>query len=481
MKDTKAPSEAITRGPRIERDSLGEREVPGEAYYGIQSLRAMENFPISGLKPHPSFIWATALVKRAAAEANMSVGLLNAKIGAAIVKAAQEVMEGQWQDQFVVDVFQAGEVASHNMYANEILANRAIEALGGHKGDYRLVHPNDHVNMAQSTNDVFPTALRIAGLSLLEGLLVSLGKLEQALATKGLEFKNVIKSGRTHLQDAVPVTLGQEFQAYSVSVRKGALRIQEAAKGLLSLGIGATAAGTGLNAHPLYRTRVLERLRALTGLELVAASDPMEATQSMADFAHVSSALKSLALELIRIANDLRLLSSGPRTGLAEIDLPAVQPGSSMMPGKVNPVMAEVTDMVCFQVIGNDLAIAMAVQAGQLELNVMMPVIAHNLLQSIEILKNVVVVLADRGISGITANVEHCRELAEKSLGIATALTPYVGYERAAEVAREARDTGRTVREIVLESGLLSGDDLERVLDPARMALSPLNEEAKSG
>lgn len=477
----KAPSEAITGGPRIERDSLGEREVPGEAYYGIQSLRAMENFPISGLKPHPGFIWATALVKRAAAEANMSVGLLNAKIGAAIVKAAQEVMEGQWRDQFVVDVLQAGAGTSHNMNANEVLANRAIEILGGKKGDYRLVHPNDHVNMAQSTNDVFPTALRIAGLSLLEGLLVSLGKLEQTLATKGLEFKDVIKSGRTHLQDAVPVTLGQEFQAYSVSVRKGASRIQEAAKGLLSLGIGATAAGTGLNAHPLYRTRVLERLRALTGLELVAASDPMEATQSMADFAHVSSALKSLALELIRIANDLRLLSSGPRTGLAEIDLPAVQPGSSMMPGKVNPVMAEVTDMVCFQVIGNDLAIAMAVQAGQLELNVMMPVIAHNLLQSIEILKNVVVVLADRGISGITANVEHCRELAEKSLGIATALTPYIGYERAAEVAREARDTGRTVREIVLESGLLSGDDLERVLDPARMALSPLNEEAKSG
>lgn len=481
MKDTKAPSEAITIGPRIERDSLGEREVPGEAYYGIQSLRAMENFPISGLKPHPSFIWATALVKRAAAEANMSVGLLNAKIGEAIVKAAQEVMEGQWRDQFVVDVFQAGAGTSHNMNANEVLANRAIEILGGKKGDYRLVHPNDHVNMAQSTNDVFPTALRIAGLSLLKGLLVSLGKLEQALATKGLEFKDVIKSGRTHLQDAVPVSLGQEFQAYSVSVRKGASRIQEAAKGLLSLGIGATAAGTGLNAHPLYRTRVLERLRALTGLELVAVSDPMEATQSMADFAHVSSALKSLALELIRIANDLRLLSSGPRTGLAEIDLPAVQPGSSMMPGKVNPVMAEVTDMVCFQVIGNDLAIAMAVQAGQLELNVMMPVIAHNLLQSIEILKNVVVVLADRGIRGITANVEHCRELAEKSLGIATALNPYIGYERAAEVAREARDTGRTVREIVLESGLLSGNDLERVLDPARMALSPLNEEAKSG
>lgn len=481
MKDTKAPSEAITRGPRIERDSLGEREVPAEAYYGIQSLRAMENFPISGLKPHPSFIWATALVKRAAAEANMSVGQLNAKIGEAIVKAAQEVMEGQWRDQFVVDVFQAGAGTSLNMNANEVLANRAIEALGGKKGDYRLVHPNDHVNMAQSTNDVFPTALRIAGLSILEGLLVSLGKLEQALATKGLEFKNVIKSGRTHLQDAVPVTLGQEFQAYSVSVRKGALRVQEAAKSLLSLGIGATAAGTGLNAHPLYHTRVLERLRALTGLELVAASDPMEATQSMADFAHVSSALKSLALEIIRIANDLRLLSSGPRTGLAEIDLPAVQPGSSMMPGKVNPVMAEVTDMVCFQVIGNDLAIAMAVQAGQLELNVMMPVVAHNLLQSCEILKNVVMVLADRGIRGITANDEHCRELAERSLGLATALNPYIGYERAAEVAREARDTGRTVREIVLELGLLSGDDLERVLDPARMALSPLNEEAKPG
>lgn len=470
MNEMQVRLETRSKGTRIERDSLGEREVPEKAYYGIQTLRALENFPISGLKPHSRFIWATAVVKRAAAEANMAVGQLDPRIGQAIVQAAQEVIDGRWRDQFVVDVFQAGAGTSHNMNANEVLANRAIEILGGRKGDYGQVHPNDQVNMAQSTNDVFPTAMRLAALSLLEGLYASLGKLEAALYQKGVEFAAVVKSGRTHLQDAVPVTLGHEFRAYAASVHRGLDKIREAARNLLSLGIGATAAGTGLNAHPLYRPRVIEGLRALTGFELQGAGDIMEATQSMADFAYLSSALRSLALDLIRIANDLRLMSSGPRTGLGEINLPAVQPGSSIMPGKVNPVMAEVTDMVCFQVVGNDLAIAMASQAGQLELNVMMPVIAHNLLQSIDILNNVVEVLADRCVSGITANVGRCRELAERSLGLATVLNPYIGYQEASRIAKEAQVTGRTIQEIVMEEGLLSQEKLERIMDAARMA-----------
>ncbi|MDP2727875.1 MAG: aspartate ammonia-lyase, partial [Dehalococcoidia bacterium] len=347
MKETQISLKPKARATRLEQDSLGEREVPSEVYYGIQTLRALENFPISGLKPHPRFVWATAVVKRAAAEANMAVDQLDPQIGQAIVQAAQEIIEGRWSDQFLVDVFQAGAGTSHTMNANEVLANRAIEILGGQKGDYRLVHPNDHVNMAQSTNDVFPTAMRLAGLSLLEELYSSLEELETALASKGVEFKEVVKSGRTHLQDAVPVTLGQEFQAYAHSVGRNIRFLKEAAQSLLTLNIGATAAGTGLNAHPLYRSNAVERLRALTGFEFEAADAPMEAAQSTTDFAHVSSALRSLALDLIRLANDLRLMSSGPRTGLGEINLPAVQPGSSIMPGKVNPVIAEVTDMVC--------------------------------------------------------------------------------------------------------------------------------------
>jgi len=470
LNETQIPPPEKTFGTRFERDSLGEREVPGDVYYGIQTLRALENFPISGQTPHPVFVWATAIVKRAAAEANMAVGMLDPSIGRAIVQAAQEVIDGLWRDQFVVDVFQSGAGTSHNMNANEVLANRANEIMGGRKGEYRPVHPNDHVNMAQSTNDVFPTAMRLASLSLLVRLYPALDGLTEALTSKASEFAGIVKSGRTHLEDAVPVTLGQEFQAYSSSVRKGAGRIRHAAQTLLNLSIGATAAGTGLNAHPLYQPKVVERLRDLTGYDLRASEDLMEATQSMSDFAYVSSALKAFALDLIRITNDLRLLGSGPRTGLGEINLPPVQPGSSIMPGKVNPVIAEVTDMVCFQVIGNDMTIAMAVQAGQFELNVMMPVIAFDLLQSIEILKNVTVVLTERCIRGITANAERCRDLAERSLGVAAVLNPYIGYERAAAVAREAQATGRTIREIVLEKGILNQEELERILDPARMA-----------
>ncbi len=455
---------------RLERDSLGQRAVPLDVYYGIQTLRALENFPISGLKAHSGFIWATAVVKRAAAEANLSSGALDPRIGKAIVQAAQEVIDGRWHDQFVVDVFQAGAGTSHNMNANEVLANRAIEILGGHKGEYSLAHPNDHVNMSQSTNDVFPTAMRLASLLLLARLDHSIQELWQALEAKGSEFSGVVKSGRTHLQDAVPVTLGREFHAYAGSVRKGGGRIKEAAQGLLTLSIGATAAGTGINANALYRTGVIERLKALTGYDLRGADDLMEATQSTSDFAFVSSALKAFALDLIRISNDLRLLGSGPRTGLGEINLPPVQPGSSIMPGKVNPVIAEVTGMVCFQVAGNDLTIAMAVQAGQLELNVMMPVIAFNLLQSIEMLTNVCGILAGKCVRGITANVERCLELAERSLGMATILNPYIGYERASSIAKEAQSTGRSVRDTVMEKGILNREDLERILDPVRMA-----------
>jgi aspartate ammonia-lyase len=465
---------------RIEWDALGEKEIPQEAYYGIQTARAVENFPISGQGPHPRLVWATALVKRAAAEANMAVGQLDPRIGRAIVQAAQEVIEGRWRDQFVVDVFQAGAGTSHNMNANEVLANRAIEVLGGSKGDYRLVHPNDHVNMAQSTNDTFPTAMRLASLSLLEELYKALGGLEAALTSKAVEFQGVVKSGRTHLQDAVPITLGKEFGAYAVSLRRGLRRLRGTARDLRVLSIGGTAVGTGLNTHPRYRHEVIKRLRELTGFDLRASTNPVEATQSMADFAHVSGALRLLALELIRIANDLRLMSSGPKAGLGEINLPPVQPGSSIMPGKVNPVMAEVTNMVCFQVVGNDLAISLACQAGQLELNVMMPVIAFNLLQSLDLLKNVTLVFTQRCVEGITANQERCRRLVEESLGLATALNPYIGYERAASIAKEAQATGRTIRQIVVEKGVLSSEELEKVLDPDGMVTPAVRRSPRS-
>lgn len=456
-------------GVRIQRDSLGEVEVPAEAYYGAQTARARENFPISGLTAHPQFIRATAMVKQAAAEANMALGELDPALGRAIVQAAQEIVAGRWHDQFVVDVFQAGAGTSHNMNTNEVIANRANEILGRPLGANKPVHPNDHVNMAQSTNDVFPTAMRVAALLLLAELYPALEHLAGALDDKAREFDHIVKAGRTHLQDAVPVRLGQEFGAYAEAVRRGTQRIRAAAASLLELNIGGTAAGTGLNSHPQYREEVVRRLKAITGFDVRPAANLQERMQSLADFADVSSALKVLALELIRIANDLRLLSSGPFTGLGEIVLPAVQPGSSIMPGKVNPVMAEVTDMVCFQVVGNDLTIAMATQAGQLELNVMMPVVNHNLLQSITIITNVARVFADRCIVGIVANAERCRDLVERSSALATALNPYIGYEAAAKVAQEAVASGRTIREIVLARGLLMPEEMDQVLDPVGM------------
>ncbi|MBI3398158.1 MAG: aspartate ammonia-lyase [Deltaproteobacteria bacterium] len=455
---------------RKEKDSLGEKDVSMYAYYGIQTARAMENFPISGILPKKQFITATAMVKRAAAIANMATGSLKRRIGSAIVRAADEIIQGRLHGEFVVDVYQAGAGTSHNMNANEVIANRAIEILDGKKGDYKVVHPNDHVNMSQSTNDTVPTSMRIAALFLTSRLLIELKSMEKALAAKAKEFDSVIKSARTHLQDAVPIRLGQEFKAYAETISKAIKRIENAADGLKELGLGATAAGTGINTHPAYRKYVIKALKDITGIkDLRPADDMLEAINSMADFVNMSAALRGLAIELIRIANDLRLLSSGPRTGFAEIILPPVQPGSSIMPGKVNPVMAEMLNMVCFQVIGNDLTIAMASQAGQLELNVMMPVINYNLLQSLEILKNAVKAFTERCVKGIKPDRIRCKEMAEKSVGLATVLNPFIGYEKAAAVVKEAVARGKTIREIVLEKGILSKKEIDKILDPMAM------------
>jgi aspartate ammonia-lyase len=454
---------------RIEKDSLGEREIPAHAYYGIQTARAVENFPISGWKPFPALVAATVQIKKAAARANSALGALDSRMAAAIEAAADEVLQGKFRDQFVVDPFQAGAGTSHNMNANEVLTNRAIELLGGEKGDYSIVHPNDHVNMGQSTNDVFPTAMRLAALDLTQTFTLTLDRLKTSFSKKAIEFDLVVKSGRTHLQDAVPVRLGQEFGAYATAIDRNSLRVRQAADELREIGLGGTAAGTGLNAAPGYRSRVVEELNAVTGYDLRAARDYFEAMQSMSPFVNLSGALRTLATDVMRIANDLRLLSSGPNTGLAEINLPAVQPGSSIMPGKVNPVMAEMTNMVCFQVLGNDSVIAQAAQAGQLELNVMMPVIAFDLLMSLTILTNALAALGERCIDGITANEERCRWYVERSVALVTALNPKIGYARAAEVAKRAIAKGKTIRETIAEEGLLSPEELAEVMDTYAM------------
>ncbi|MDO9463103.1 MAG: aspartate ammonia-lyase, partial [Deltaproteobacteria bacterium] len=391
---------------RIEKDPLGEKMIPEDAYYGVQTQRAIENFPISGLTMHPLMAEATVMIKLAAAKTNVALGGLKAEIGEAIIQAAHEALEGKITGQFVVDVYQAGAGTSHNMNVNEVLANRAIEILGKKRGDYTVVHPNDHVNMGQSTNDVFPTAMRLATLKALEGLYHAGMYLARVLKDKGEEFYPIIKAGRTHLQDAVPMRLGHEFRAYGQAVEDDFDRLRHAAKELEYLGIGATAVGAGTNTLPGYREMVIERLSTLSGFDLKSKRDLFEATQNMNVFASIAAQLKLVALNISRIANDLRLLSSGPRTGLAEIALPAVQPGSSIMAGKINPVMAEMINMVCFQVIGNETTVAMAAQAGQLELNVMMPVIIHNILASIQILQNALSIFTERCVRGITANPE---------------------------------------------------------------------------
>jgi len=455
---------------RREKDFLGERDVPAEAYWGIQTLRAVENFPVSGLRAHPAFVHAMAAIKKAAAQENADAGRLDPKIAAAIVRAADEILAGKWLDQFVVDAYQAGAGTSSHMNMNEVLANRGAEILGGRRGDYALVHPNDHANLGQSTNDVYPTAMRLAALMLIEKLRPVLVSLHAALEAKAAEFKDIVKSGRTHLRDATPLTLGQEFGGYAEAVRRGEDFLRKSAESLLDLGIGGTAVGTGVLAHAGYREAMIRRLDALIGSELGpgvklrAARNMFEAMQSNAPFALVSGALRALALDLIRIANDLRLLSSGPNTGLAEIELPAVQPGSSIMPGKTNPVIAEALTMVCFQVAGNDLAISLAVQAGQLELNVMMPVINHNLLQSLEILRNAVGAFTERCVKGISADAEKCRAYALKSSALATLLRPALGYEKAAELAREAERTGKSIAGLALEKGVMTAEDLEKLL-----------------
>jgi aspartate ammonia-lyase len=454
---------------RIERDSLGERELPTDVYYGIQTARAIENFPISGWRPYPSLVTATIQIKKAAALANAGLGSLEVRIASAIEAAADEILAGGLRDQFVVDPYQAGAGTSHNMNANEVLANRAIELLGGEKGDYSIVHPNDDVNMSQSTNDVFPTAMRLAALEETSALVGSLELLAAALQTKSAEFDQIVKSGRTHLQDAVPITLGQEFGAYSTSIRKDAERIRRSADELREIGLGGTAAGTGLNAPAGYRKRVVEELGRLTSQPLRATEDYFEAMQSMSPFVGLSGALRTLATDIIRITNDLRLLSSGPNTGMAEMTLPPVQPGSSIMPGKVNPVIAEMTDMVCFQVMGNDLVIATAAQAGQLELNVMMPVITFNLSMSLTLLNSALTVLRERCVKGIAANEERCRWYAEHSVSLVTVLNPRIGYARAAEIAKRAISKGKTIRETIEEEGLLTPEELAEVMNTRAM------------
>ena len=454
---------------RIEQDSLGPKEVPVDAYYGIQTVRALENFPISGLRLHPKMVEAIVLVKKAAALVNADLGLLKPEIGRAIAAAADEVLAGKLRDQFVVDVYQMGAGTSFNMNVNEVLANRAIELLGGKKGDYSLARPNDHVNMAQSTNDVFPTAMRMAARLLLAELLPALKDLAQALREKAKEFDGILKSARTHLRDAVPIRLGQEFAAYAVTIGKCQERIAAAARSLEELGIGGSAAGTGLNTHPQYRARLVEYLRTWTRIEWGNAPDMREAMHSNLPIAETSSALRLLALELTRICNDLRLLASGPTTGFAEIVLPAVQPGSSIMPGKVNPSVAEMLNMVCFQVIGNDLTVSMAVQAGQLELNVMMPVMAYNLHQSIELLKNAIRVFVDRCVGGIVADASRCRRYAENSMALATALNLSIGYARAAEVVKRALRERKTILDVVREEKLLTDAQIAQILDPVKL------------
>lgn len=456
----------MSKNIRVESDSLGPVEVPVDAYYGPETARAMGNFPISGMKPLPEFIRATVLVKKAAVVAHVSLGLLNRKIGTAIISAADEILQGKLHDQFVVDIFQAGAGTSHNMNANEVLANRAIELLGGHKGEYKLVSPHDHVNIGQSTNDTYPTFIRVACMLLAKPMISAIESLRTALEEKAKQFDHIVKSGRTHLQDASAIRLGQEFESWACIVADDLAVIQVSLDKLLELNLGGTAVGTGLNADPRYVKSAVENLRKYTGFRFRVARNFAALMQSMADFLELSAALRTLSVDLTKIANDIRLMSSGPVTGIGEIVLPAVQPGSSIMPGKINPSIAEMLNMVCYEVIGNDFTTMMAAQAGQFELNVMMPVIAHDLTQSLLILTNGIDVFTNRLVKGIEANEKRCKELLEKSAGVALALNPFIGYQKAAEVAKEALARGVSLRQVALERKLLSEAQLEAILDP---------------
>jgi aspartate ammonia-lyase len=455
---------------RLEKDSMGSREVPDSVYWGIQTLRAIENFPISGLKPQPIFVTAMVLIKKAAAQVNRELSCIPLQIAEVIIQVCDEVLEGKLADQFVVDVFQAGAGTSFHMNVNEVLANRGLELLGHEKGAYEHLSPNDHVNYGQSTNDVIPTAIRVAAVLALRDFLPVVEYLAEAFEEKGEEFLPIVKAGRTHLQDAVPVRLGEEFRAYAQILRDHDQRLEQAALGLRTLGIGGSAVGTGLNTHPLYGPRMAEVLSVYTGLTLEPAPHLMASMMSLSPFVHMSGSLRNLAQDLTKIANDLRLMDSGPTTGLKEIKLPPVQPGSSIMPGKYNPVMAEMLNMVCYQVMGLDQAIMLAAQAGQLELNVMMPLVAYDLLHQIQILTNSLTVFRTHCVEQIEANPERCLAYAEGSLSLVTALNTHIGYLKAAEVAKESLETGISIPKIVLDKGYLSEEKLKQVLNLMEMS-----------
>jgi aspartate ammonia-lyase len=456
---------------RLEHDLLGEREVADEHYYGIQTLRALENFNITGIpiSHYPRLVHSLAYIKKAAALTNLELGLLTAPIAKAITAACDDILRGELLSEFVVDVIQGGAGTSTNMNANEVIANRALEHLNLPKGQYDMLHPLNHVNLSQSTNDVYPTALRLTLSMKLDGLVVEMLAIQKALFVKGNEFSDVIKMGRTQLQDAVPMTLGQEFEAWGVTVGEDIIRVREAQALLCEINLGATAIGTGLNAPVGYAELVTVKLRELSGVPVVKSQNLVEATQDAGAYVQLSGVLKRVAVKLSKISNDLRLLSSGPRAGLGEINLPPMAPGSSIMPGKVNPIIPEVVNQVAFEVIGNDLTVTMAAEAGQLELNAMEPVIAYSLFTSLDMLGRACRTLVTRCVNGITANRDHCREMVENSIGLVTALNPLLGYEKASQIAEEALRTGKSVVEVVLEMGYLSREQLEQVLSPQRM------------
>jgi aspartate ammonia-lyase len=459
----------MSKATRTEKDPLGELPVPADALYGVQTVRAVQNFPISGLKPLPAFVDATVRIKRAAALTHKETGRLDAKLADAIVQAADEVLGGQHRDQFVVDVYQAGAGTSHNMNTNEVLANRANELLGGQRGTYTPVHPNDHVNMAQSTNDVIPTAIRLGAVTELPKLVDAYTALADAFEAKGREFDDVMKSGRTHLQDAMPIRLGQELTAYAGTIRRCVKRIIEAADYLRDLGIGGSAVGTGVNVEPAYPALMVKHLHEAVHVELRAGADRIQLMQSMGDVAAFSGQLRGLAIDLSKIASDLRLMASGPRTGLDEVILPAVQPGSSIMPGKVNPSIPEMINQVCFQVMGNDTCVAVASEHGQLELNVMMPVIAYNVLLSMQILTNAAITLTERTVKGMEANREQCEYWVERSAALATALAPQIGYAKAAEISKRSVKEGVLIRDLVKREHVLPDAEIDEVLDLRKM------------
>jgi aspartate ammonia-lyase len=461
---------------RLERDSLGERRVPATAYYGIHTVRAIENFPITGIPiaHYPSLPVALAYLKSAAASANAGLQLLDKKRRIAIQRASGEIIAGRLHEQFTVDVIQGGAGTSTNMNANEVIANRGLELLGKKRGEYAFLHPLDHVNLSQSTNDVYPTALKLSAYMMLRELIVSVRYCVGVFARKGREFKDVLTMGRTQLQDAVPMTLGQTFSAYAVTLGEDVQRIQDTMKLLTEINLGATAIGTGINTHPKYKHRVREDLSALTGIRFLTAPDLVEATQDTGVFVLLSGVLKRLAVKLSKIADDLRLLSSGPVAGLGEINLPAMQPGSSIMPGKVNPVIPEVINQIAFQVIGNDLTVTLAAASGQLQLNAFEPIIGYNLFESIEMLKDGCMILSDQCIAGITANAERCRANVMRSPGLATVLNPLIGYERAALIAKESLRTGRSVYDLALAARVVTRAQLEALMDPSRMTGSPV-------